>query len=195
MWKVLLVYFPLLMIVSSYWPAVDLDLKNMIYTTVSHYRAMECFCGYMYTHSHLCDEIRCEQAWHRSRSHLTKTLLEGTFTICACVFFFFSSLVIFGGWGWPTSTHWHTCSSSQPIYSPPVQKKGPASLSTLRQIVVDSNVVILGQREDSLVILCVHKLFTCSSLFPLFQFAIPCRPCTALPTLCFSLSPSFVFLW
>lgn len=89
----------------------------------------------------------------------THTLLGGTFSIYACLFVFFS-LVIFGGWGWPTSTHSHTCSSLQPIYSPPVQKNEQALLATFRQIVVDSNMVILVQREDSSVRPRVHKLFT-----------------------------------
>lgn len=79
--------------------------------------------------------------------------------IYACLFVF-SSLVIFDGCGWPTSTHSHTCSSLQPIYSPPLQKNGQALLSTLRQIVVDLKMVIPSQREDSLVRPCVHKLFT-----------------------------------
>lgn len=87
------------------------------------------------------------------------TLSGGTFLIYACLFVF-SSLVIFDGWGWPTSTHSHTCSSLQPIYSPPLQKKERALFSTLRQIVVDSNMVIPSQREDSLVRPCVHNLFT-----------------------------------
>lgn len=87
-----------------------------------------------------------------------------------CFLFFFPFT---GGWGWPTLTHSHTCSSSQPFSTPTMQKKGLALLFAFCQIVINSNVVTLGQREHSLVIPCIHTLFTCLSHLCSLCFSLP----------------------
>lgn len=87
-----------------------------------------------------------------------------------CFLFFFSFT---GGWGWPTLTHSHTCSSSQPFSTPTMQKRGLALLFAFCQIVINSNLVTLGQREHSLVIPCIHTLFTCLSHLCSLCFSLP----------------------
>lgn len=100
MWKVLLVDFPLRMIVSAHWPAVDLDLKNMIYNTVSHYPVIKSFCGYTcgrVTLIYVMKSIMRKLNWHQSRGHLTcfstemdpHTVRSHIRCLCLCFCFYF----------------------------------------------------------------------------------------------------------